>query len=268
MEKYLSFLPLLYYRKSDNIIYMKLAAFLFKTDRHQKLAELLWVDGLTASVHELALMSGLPYATAHGLLQKLLKMGLVEKTKQGRATLFSSNLSSEEVKSLKVLTSNTESKKKSLSDFEELDLPLVGEFREFRIEKAQTLEELLVKTVSLSKKNSTLLRVLPLLVHRLGPHLLHHQLAFWSKRHHVDRELGFVLDLTAELSGETRFSTLAKKFKDKRWNKPQPFLESEKGLSGFQKMLVEENTPALAKKWFLKMNMGLDSFESHYRKFA
>lgn len=269
-------MPLYYYRKSDNndiielrwVDTMKLLSFLFKTNKHQKLVELLLLEGLTASMHELALMSGLGYATTYDLLHKMEKMDLVKKAKQGRSTLFTSNLSSEDLKSFKLLMNRHEVKRKPLADFEELDLPLVGDLREFQKEKAQSLEELLVKTVVLSKKNSTLLRVLPLLVKRLGPRLNSHQLVYWSKQHHVDRELGFLLELTAKLSGEKKFGTLARKLKDNRWGKPEPFLDSEKDLTGFQAMLVEENTPALAKKWFLTMNMGLDSFESHYRKFA
>ena len=260
---------MLYYRKSDNIIYVGLADFLFKTNEHLRLAELLWAEGLTASVHELALMSGLPYATAHELLQKLEKMDLVQKTKKGRATLFSSKVSPDDLKHLQaVMGQRSLPNQRPLADFIEMDLPLVGEFQELYQETAQSTEELLVKAVVLAKKSASLLRTLPLLVKRLGPTLNRHQLAYWSRRHQVDRELGFVLDLTADLSKEKRFGTLAKNFKDKRWSRLRPFFDSDSDLSGFQAKLVERNTPELAKKWFLKMNMGLDSFRSHYLKFA
>ena len=248
---------------------MGLRNFLFKTDEHRKLTTLLCVNGLTASVHELSQLSGLPYATAHEFLQRLLSMGLVEKTKSGRATLFSSNLFGEDLKSLKILLGGGKSaKKKPLSEFPELVLPLVGEYPEFEKEKAQSLEELLVKLVVLAKRNSSLLRVLPLLVQRLGDRLDVNELGYWSKRHHVDRELGFVLDLTARLSENRKFSLMAKRLMDKRWSKPTFFLKSEEGARGFQAKLSEQNTPDLAKKWYLKLNMGLDSFESMYGKFA
>lgn len=261
-------MPLLYYRKSDNIIYMGLLSFLFKTDAHRRLAELLWTDGLTASVHELSQMSGLPYATAHDLLKKMEKMGLVQKTKQGRATLFSSKLSSEELKPLQVLLGNVDRKQKPLADFAEMDLPLVGDFPEFRHTYAHNAEELLVKAVVLAKDNSSLLRTLPLLAKRLGSGLSAPQLVYWSKQHHVDRELGFLLDLTANLSGDKKYSTLARQLKDKRWSKQSSFLKREENLKGFQAKLAEQNTPELAKKWFLTLNMGLDSFRSTYLKFA
>lgn len=44
--------------------------------------------------------------------------------------------------------------RKSLSEFEEFNLPLVGDFPEFDKQSAQTKEELLVKTVVLAKKDS------------------------------------------------------------------------------------------------------------------
>lgn len=196
-------------------------------------------------------------------------MGLVQKELRGRSTLFSSKLSNEELKPLKLLLGNAEvRKRKSLSDFSEMDLPLVGEFPEFESETAQSAEELLVKVVVLAKKNSSLLRTLPLLVKRMGTGLSFSQLAYWSKRLHVDRELGFVLDLTEELSKNKKLYAMARRFRDKRWSKYSFFLEREQGLLGFQARVVEQNTPQLAKKWFLKMNMGLDSFQSHYFKFA
>lgn len=248
---------------------MGLPSFIFKTDDHRRLAELLWADGLAASIHEFSQMSGLPYATAHDLLQKMEKMGLVQKTKHGRAILFSSKLASQDLKLLKTLLGTTKStKRKFLSAFPEMNLPLVGDFPELQKEKAQSIEELLVKVVVLAKKNASLLRTLPLLVKRLGEKLRVHQLTYWSKRHHVDRELGFVLDLTAELSKNKKFSLLARQLKDKRWSKQTFFFEKENGLKGFQAKLTEQNTPDLAKKWFLKLNMGLDSFESTYSKFT
>jgi hypothetical protein len=149
-----------------------------------------------------------------------------------------------------------------------MNLPLVGDFPEFQKERAQSPEELLVKAVALAKKNSSLLRTMPLLVRRLGVGMNGHRLVYWSKRLHVDRELGFLLDLTANLSGEKKYSALARKLKDKRWSKPTFFLEKEAKLKGFQAKLVEQNSSELAKKWFLKMNMGLDSFESMFAKFA
>ena len=94
------------------------------------------------------------------------------------------------------------------------------------------------------------------------------ELLYWARLHHVDREVGFVLELTAHLSRNNKYAKLAKRLKDNRWNKPVFFSNSDKNLGKFQENLLSMNTPALAKKWFLKMNVGLDSFESVYAKFS
>lgn len=246
---------------------MKLATLFLKTERHQKLFKLLWVQELRASVREYSLMSGLPYATTYELLQKLEKMGVVEKTVQGRANLLVVKSSPPEVDLLKKLV-NVGDEKKRFADYEEMDLPLVGNFEDLNNESAQSKEELLVKSVVLAKRKSSLLRTLPLLVVRLGVDLNVYQLMHWARQFHAERELGFVLELASQLSREKKFAGLARKFHDRRWSKEVAFLENEASLKGFQAKLVEKNTPKLAKKWHLKMNMGLDSFVSHYNKFV
>lgn len=261
-------MTLLYYRKSDKIISMKLAALFLKTEKHQKLFQLLWVQGMTTSVREFSLMSELPYATTYDLFVKLEKMGFVRQVKKGRANLYSGVASSHEVEALKKYLGYSLEQPTTFADYDEMNLPLVGSFEDLNKEKAQSKEELLVKVVFFAKSKSSLLRTLPLLVRRLGVNLDFNQLSYWSKKYHVERELGFVLDLTGHLAHEKKYSSLAKQFKDNRWSKFTTFLESESNLKGFQKVLVEENTPELAKKWYLKMNMGMDSFESHFSKFT
>ncbi len=245
---------------------MGLITLLLKTNQHKKLFELLWQKQFTASVREFSLISGLPYATTHDVLLKLKKMGLVQKKQMGSSTLYKAVKSTEEIEKLKNFL-HIDIKNK-FADYKEMDLPLIGEFNELNQESAQSKEELLVKTIYFSKKKSSLLRTLPLLVHRLGTTLDINQLIYWSKKFHVNREIGFIFDVTSSLSKNKKFNTLANKFKDKRWSKPIAFLDSETKLNGFQELLMEANTPALAKKWYLKLNMGMDSFASHYFKFT
>lgn len=248
---------------------MKLLNFLFKTEGHRKLANLLWVENLSSSVHEFSEMTDLPYATAYDLLNKLEGMALVRKTRKGRATLFSSNLSDEELKPLRTLLNPEDRSEKQKSwKAADFDLPLAGEFKDLSELEAGTKEEFLVKATALAKKDATLLRTLPLLAVRLGHNLRAPYLSHWSRRLHLDRELGFTLDLTATLSHDKKFAHLARKFRDKRWAKPSFFLSKDQDVEGFQAELVERNTPDLARKWFLRLNMNLDSFKSLYSKFA
>jgi len=249
---------------------MKLLDFLFKTNEHRNLAELLWVEGIEASERELSLMAGLSYATAHEELHRMEKMGLVKRRVEGKATLFSSNLTEGEQKAFSSLVEGPLKKKssKGVSDrLRELGLPMMGDLLDLNSETVHGDEELVVKAVCMAKENPTLARSLPVVLVNLLPNVNSHRLHFWAKRNKVKRELGFFVALTAHLSKEPALKKLSKLFYDKRWSKPEYFLTAEKDVRGFQAKLVENNTPPLAKAWKLKMNLGLDSFESLFSKF-
>lgn len=249
---------------------MRLPDFFFKSNEHRKLAELLWTEGDEASVRELSLMAGLSYATAYEELQRMEKMGLVKGQAVGKATLFSSNLSEAEKKVFAALVGGQSVKagKKLSARLQELGLPMVGDLSSLGDEVVADDEELVVKAVSLAKQNPTLARSLPVVLVTVLPNVNPHRLLYWAKRYKVKRELGFFVALTAHLSKEPALKKLAKLFFDKRWSKPQYFLTAEENAKGFQAKLVEQNTPSLAKTWKLKMNLGLDSFESLFNKFV
>jgi DNA-binding transcriptional ArsR family regulator len=250
---------------------MKLLDFFFKTDGHKKLAELLWLDGTEASVRELSLMAGLSYATAYEELHRMEEMGLVKRRVEGKATLFSSTLSEVEQKAFVTLFEGSRAHKstKNVSDrLQEFGLPIVGDLSSLSNETVNDDEELVVKAVCKAKENPTLARSLPVVLVNLLPNVNPHRLHYWAKRNKVKRELGFFVALTAQLSKEPSLKRLSKLFYDKRWSKPEYFLAAEKDVRGFQAKLVENNTPSLAKAWKLRMNLGLDSFESLFNKFV
>lgn len=241
--------------------------FLFKNTESAKLAELLWVEKLEASVNELSHLSGLSYTTTYDELQRMKSLKLVKMKRNGKATYYSSALTDELTAAVKNLFEKVKTGNVKNVSFNEYNLPLLGDYDELLKNDKTSAEELLIKAVKFSKKNATLLRVLPLLVKRMGENLDIHQLEYWSKRYDTHRELGFLLDLTTELTKNKKFSKLARSFKDKRWSKSDYYFEGDRELKGFQAMLVDKNTPDLAKKWYLKLNMGLDSFESFYNKY-
>ena len=249
---------------------MRLLDFFFKTSEHKKLGELLWVERTEGSMRELSLMAGLSYATAYEELHRMKKMGLVKKRKKGNATLFSSNLSEKEQKLFAALVDDSPKEKTPTSvssRLQELGLPMVGDLSDLERETVLSDEELVVKAVCLAKENPTLARSLPVAFVKVLPNLSPHRLHFWAKKMKVKRELGFFVALTAQLSNKPALKRLSRSFYDKRWSRSEYFLTSEKDVRGFQAKLVERNTPALAKAWKLKMNLGLDSFESLFNKF-
>jgi hypothetical protein len=59
-------------------------------------------------------------------------------------------------------------------------------------------------------------------------------------------------------------SEVAQEFFDKRYKSDKLFFSKQ---SKYAKELALARTPELAKKWGWLMNMSMDTFESHYRKF-
>lgn len=251
---------------------MGLAQFLFKTEEQRRLAALVWDEGLEASVREFSLMSGLSYATAYEELHTMEDLGLVKKVTQGRSTLYSSALSKEEKSLFKKLLSSedqtTSQKLKFAEALFELGLPYAGSTKELGNEPVADKEELVVRATFRAKENATLARALPVLLAKLLPQLNEHRLMYWAKKYEVKKEFGFFVDLTGFLSEKKTYRKMAKAFFDQRWSQNDFLFSPDNNAKGFQAELVEMNTPQLAKHWHLKMNMGLDSFESLFKKFA
>jgi DNA-binding transcriptional ArsR family regulator len=251
---------------------MRLADFLFKNEAQKKLAHLIWGDELEASVREFSLMSGLGYATAYEELHHMEKLGLVKKSPQGRSTLYRSSLAKEDQSIFKkLITAKSETSEKKLSfgtGLLELGLPYTGSSDSLGRETVADLEELVVRAVEKTKKSAALARALPVLLAKLLPTQDKHRLLYWAKKYKVKKELGFFVDLTGLLTEDQQLKKLARFFYDNRWAKDDFLFENEKAAKGYRARLVTENTPKLAKRWFLKMNMGLDSFASNFMKFS
>lgn len=85
----------------------------------------------------------------------------------------------------------------------------------------------------------------------------------WAECRGQTRVLGFFLDLTAKLSGETTFESEATKLHVRVPTKPTQFFQP---TTWRERKLAEMRTPEVARKWGFRMNMDMDSFESMFRK--
>jgi hypothetical protein len=124
-------------------------------------------------------------------------------------------------------------------------------------------ETVLAEAMSLARESASVTRALP-------P-------AFWKTRKRLDyarllregtrlgraRELGFFLDLTTKLSGDPRFAAAARKLRVRQLQRPAQFFRP---TTRRERKLAEMHTPAVARKWGFRMNMGMDSFESMFEK--
>jgi transcriptional regulator with XRE-family HTH domain len=125
------------------------------------------------------------------------------------------------------------------------------------------VETVLADSLKLSRQKAVVARALPL--------------AFWKSRQQLNmdrlrreaecrgqtRVLGFFLDLTAKLSGETTFESEATKLHVRVPTKPTQFFQP---ATWRERKLAEMRTPEVARKWGFRMNMDMDSFESMFRK--
>lgn len=250
---------------------MRLTAFLFRNKSQQELARLLWCQGLSASVREFSLMSGLSYATTHEELHQMEKSGLVKKIVQGRSTIFSTSLSKTEQNVVNALFSESVFFQKNStfqSQLLEFGLPYSGNSQDLGDDPVADLEELVARASWKSKRNPTLARALPVMLYKVCPRLHQHRLMFWAHKYDVKKEVGFFIELTGVLSKNSKIKKMSRGFYDQRWSQADFLFEAEKDLQGFQAKLIEVNTPELAKRWFLKMNLGIDSFASLFAKFS
>ena len=243
---------------------------LVTSETRKQLLKKLWQEGVEASANQLAHLCGCSYASVYDELEQMVRDGLVLKVKQGKSNLYSSNLKSEFAEPLKQLLGRVKSPS-CLSQLKASEVeshlfvygaPLGG------VKSTEcwlSLEEALVAGVALARKNSTVARVLPVVVAKNVKAIDSAKLLFLTRQESLNQEMGFLLDLTGTLSGSRKFKDLARQLKDHRVKKSQPFFtESPKGK--YARLLEDQNTPYVAKKWHFSMNMGLDSFSSLFEK--
>jgi hypothetical protein len=79
-----------------------------------------------------------------------------------------------------------------------------------------------------------------------------------------ERTLGFFLDLAARLSGDRRLRAAAAALRSSSPHQSTNFFTNRQGA--LARALSEQNTPAVARFWGYRMNMGMDVFESMFAK--
>ncbi len=153
-----------------------------------------------------------------------------------------------------------------LANLSDLGAPLVLSSETAATHFTLSKEETIAAALSLSHRNPTLARVLPLVFFKHKEELNFWRLRRLSENFHEEITLGFFLDLTAELSGNRRLSHLSKPLKKMRPQKMIPFFINE-NQGKYATLLATSKTPLVAKNWGFQMNMDLSTFQSHFDKF-
>lgn len=254
----------------DNIITMSLMSYLVTSETRRKLLRLLWVDHVEASGYQLAQLAGAAYSAVHAELQAMTKEGLVHSRTKGRARLFRKNDQYRQRNALTLLL-GVPAARDSLPQPGESDirLNLVKHGAPLAVQGATrldlSLEETLVYSLRLARRDATVARVLPLVFARNKDNWHMARLEFLARKHEVLPVLGFFLDLTALLSKSRKLRTQARRLKDHRRKRMENFFVDRR-FSKFELELNRRNTPTVARSWRFLLNMGVDSFQDLYDK--
>ncbi len=129
-----------------------------------------------------------------------------------------------------------------------------------------SFEEGVAKALLYARMNPTIARAFPVFIVRN----VHHFFPFQRLKDAVtqtnqENTFGFFLDLTAILTGNARYSELAAQFPIHK--RLEDFFLSMR-QSKYRERLLIRNTPGIAQKWFFRINMRVESFQSTFEKFV
>ena len=124
-------------------------------------------------------------------------------------------------------------------------------------------ETVLAEGLKLSRQSASVARALPVALWKNRQRLNMDRLRREAERRGQARVLGFFLDLTTKLSGETMFAAEAAKLHARSPAKPTQFFRP---TTWRERRLAELRTPEVARKWRFRMNMPMDSFVSMFEK--
>lgn len=246
--------------------------YLVSSKARRALLRLLIIEQSEGSVSDLAARAGVSFSSAYEELKDMERAQLVVEEHQGRVVVFRGNRESPKFsllqefyrKDLEVPShSRSEDEVTLLGNLARLGAPVPPRVDTYLL---LSPEETLAGALKLARKNATVARILPQVLFKNWNDIDFEKLKALAVKIGEGKTLGFFMELTAVLSGQSHFKEKARELKDRRCKKSESFfsLTSE---GKFAKRLEQRNTPAVAKKWLFRMNMPLESFSSHFWKF-
>ena len=136
-----------------------------------------------------------------------------------------------------------------------------------------SVEDRIAQAIEASHGDAAMARMLPVLLWRLRSEVDLRKLERAAKDRGETRALGFFLDLTAALAGGMRPAAAIHSFEEAarsllpqaRGGEPVYFFAGTERRP-FERLAADENTPDVAKRWGLLLNMPFASFESHFHR--
>lgn len=120
-----------------------------------------------------------------------------------------------------------------------------------------SLEEAVAQGLLLSHQDSTLLRTLPVVLARNATRLDFVQLKMRAEQLGCEAELGMLLELTSQLTGDARLADTARTLEHARHAEPRFYFEPR---GPFERKYTPQRTPALMRRWGFFLDMSADVF--------
>lgn len=230
---------------------------------------LLFGEHASGSATDLARRARVGFASAYRELRAMRALGLVVSARKKGAEVYEANAGHPLAPALTALATtdarapvDAEADRRTRGELLALGAPLFG-----TPVPPSSVEEALVRGAGLAHRDGTVACVLPVCLYRQRDTVDPKRLAHDARRLGEKQTVGFLLDLTAALSGDRRFATWAARLRDRRRCGTSYFFVEE-GRAQRSRGVAERHTPPLARKWGLRMNLGLDAFSSTFTKHA
>lgn len=242
-----------------------LSTVLFQSVTRSVVLDLLFLRGVTASVSELARRSGLSPRSVGNEVRHLLPTGLVMVDSLGGADVVRANTKHAGARHLRGLlqtpgspadSSQTRSTRESLAAW---GAPLAG----VRPTRHFPLSESLLRGLEESRRDGTILRVLPLVLARRVSEIDWAELREDARRRKLKAELGFLVELTAELAKRPELKSEVSALQDRRRKRMRFFPEVK---NRYEEELAKQRSPQVALRWGFWMNMSEESFRGLIEK--
>jgi hypothetical protein len=246
--------------------------YLVKGRTRRELFRLLWGFDTAGSVSDLSRQARVTFSAAHRELEAMRAAGLARAERTGTELVYSAERDHPHAALLRQLAQapasvSTEQQADHEDDVRAWLVALGAPMAAPRLSgPPPDLEEALGEALSLSHRDATVARVLPLLLWRHRDRLNLDRLVAEASRRDERAALGYFLELAGRLGSVPAFGQAARRLRDRRRTKARPFFA--RPLGPYAAAAARRNTPKEALRWGYVTNMGLDSFRAMFDKFA
>jgi hypothetical protein len=239
---------------------------LFQSTTRSVVLELLFVQGVAASVSELARRSGLSPRSVGNEVRHLLPTGLVQVEVIGGADVVRANTEHVSALHLRGLLQTPSTPEPNSSEARKIRESLAGwgaPLANVRPKRHYPLTETLLRGLQESRQDGTVLRILPSVLSQHLDEIDWPGLREGARGRKLKAELGLLVDLTAELLGRVELKNEVDSLHDRRRTLMR-FLPAVK--SKYEAELAKRRSPDVAQRWGFWMNMQLATFRSLIQK--